>query len=147
MRISQHGRGFAADALVLDEAHRGYGTSMHYPYCEDGGCTGCIPSQPPLSRVVRVDWAAGEVPEGAALGVTDEQRHNLGKRLADAADRMYGAWPEGAALGVTDEQRQNGSKLMADAADRHRRAMAFHRDYLIGLQVRPPMPFVIVTKT
>lgn len=85
MRIRRYGRGFAADAVVLDETWTGYGTSMHYPYCRDGRCTGCLP---PMHIVVRRDDGPSE---GAALGVSDAQRQDPVKLMADAYDRMLRA--------------------------------------------------------
>lgn len=74
------------------ETHRGYGTSMHYPYCEDGGCTGCLP---PISQTVAVHLVDEGPPEGIALGVTDEQRTDPVKQMWDAHERAWRGrtWP------------------------------------------------------
>lgn len=69
-----------------------YGTSIHYPPCADRNCTGCLEE---ISMACVVDLTipkvidgemVGVALEGLALGVTDDQRQDLKKRMADSLE-------------------------------------------------------------
>lgn len=45
-----------------------YGSSMHYPYCDDGDCTGCLPSMEQRGVVPIMEWLI--TPEGTVELVT-----------------------------------------------------------------------------
>jgi len=82
-------------ALKIDEQRwrastMQYGTGIHYPTCNASLCTGCLPELRDQCRVVLSvpQVIDGEiVPEGAALGVTDEQRNSLQKIVYDGLGR------------------------------------------------------------
>jgi len=84
-------------ALKIDEQRwrastTQYGTGIHYPTCNASLCTGCLPELRDQCRVVlsvpqvidgEIVGEPARVPEGLALGVTDEQRSDPMKVMRD----------------------------------------------------------------
>lgn len=101
----------------------GYGTSMHWPYCRDGDCTGCLPPAPPLHHErcasllgqgcdCRDPWSDPE-PRTIAGMADAEQKALRARYLYDAefhaAVHRYAQRTRGSATWTSDDE------LLADA--------------------------------